>query len=362
MKINSANERIKHRYFGYLEEAKQLNVHSVDAVAKAVSRFELYTKQRDFKTFHSEQAVAFKKHLAGQLNARTGEKLSKPTIYTTLNILKAFFFWLAGQPGYKKLQYTDSEFFNLSLKDTAIAKAKREPRVPTLEQVHTVIACMPTGSKIELRDRALLAFLLLTGSRVDAVASMRLKHVDLIEGVVHHDAREVRTKYSKSFPTYFFQVGDDIRKIVEDWIGYLQSELGFSPNDPLFPKSRSGMKPNGELGIIGLAREGWSTTAPIRSILKQAFQAAGLPYFNPHSFRKTLIRLSMERCSGADQFKAWSQNIGHDDVMTSFKSYGDLPSHRQRELIQAAVASSADDRLALELGRKMLAAARNGDG
>lgn len=88
MKTNAANERIKHEYFAYLEEAKQLSAQSVDAVAKAIDRFETYTGRRDFKQFHRQQAVAFKKHMAEQHNRRTGERLSKATIYSTLAALK----------------------------------------------------------------------------------------------------------------------------------------------------------------------------------------------------------------------------------------------------------------------------------
>jgi hypothetical protein len=36
----------------------------VDAAAKALNRFEVYTKYKDFKAFHYERAVGFKKHLA----------------------------------------------------------------------------------------------------------------------------------------------------------------------------------------------------------------------------------------------------------------------------------------------------------
>ena len=43
---------------------------------------------------------------------------------------------------------------------------------------------------------------------------MKLKHVDLAAGAVYQDAREVKTKFSKSFTTFFFPVGDDIRQIV----------------------------------------------------------------------------------------------------------------------------------------------------
>ena len=49
---------------------------------------------------------------------------------------------------------------------------------------------MPAGSEIERRDRALVAFTLLTGARDSAIASMKMKHVDLIKGCVHQDARE----------------------------------------------------------------------------------------------------------------------------------------------------------------------------
>jgi len=67
-----------------------------------------------------------------------------------------------------------------------------------LEQVKHVIGTMPAGSEIERRDRALVAFTLLTGARDSAIASMKLKHVDLREGCVHQDAPEMKTKFSKN--------------------------------------------------------------------------------------------------------------------------------------------------------------------
>ncbi len=75
--------------------------------------------------------------------------------------MRAFFFWLAGRPGYKaRLQYSDADYFNLSDKDVRIATAQRERKAPTLEQVKHVIAAMPEGNEIERRNRALVAFVL----------------------------------------------------------------------------------------------------------------------------------------------------------------------------------------------------------
>ncbi len=46
---NPNNERIKRRYFAYLKEAKRQSEPTVDGIAKALDRFEIDTKHRDFK-------------------------------------------------------------------------------------------------------------------------------------------------------------------------------------------------------------------------------------------------------------------------------------------------------------------------
>jgi len=73
-----------------------------------------------------------------------------------------------------------------------VARARREQRVPTLEQIRHVLATMPTGSEIERRNRALIAFTLLTGARDGAIASLKLKHIDITEGKLDQDAFEPR--------------------------------------------------------------------------------------------------------------------------------------------------------------------------
>ena len=72
-----------------------------------------------------------------------------------------------------------------------------------------------------------------------------------------------------------------------------------------------------------LDRKHWSNATPIRTIFRKAFVDAGLSYFNTHSFRNTLVRLGEEVCKTPEQFKAWSQNLGHEKVLTTFLSYGE---------------------------------------
>ena len=332
---NANNERIKRQYFIFLKEARRQNEATVDAVAMAISRFESYTKYRDFKAFHFEQAVGFKNHLAQQTNQQTGKKLSKATLNSTLRQLKAFFQWLAMQSGYKsRLNYTDMEYFNLSEKEVRIATARRKTAVPTLEQVKHVIETMPNDSDIERRNCALIAFTLLTGARDSAIASMKLKHVDLMANSVFQDAREVKTKFSKTFTTYFFPVGDDIQQIVVDWVRYLKEELLWGNDDPLFPKTNVITGEDRIFKASGLKKEHWSTASPIRTIFRAAFESADLPYFNPHSFRNMLAVFGEKTCQTPEEFKSWSQNLGHEGVMTTFFSYGEVQQHRQGEIFQ----------------------------
>lgn len=341
-KHNPTNERIKRQYFKYLKEARRYSETTVDAVANALSRFEEYTGCRDFKAFRTEQAVGFKRRLAKQKGQRSGKVLSKATLYATLSHLKRFFQWLAGQPGYKsRLQYSGAEYFNLSDKETRVATARRSRPVPTLEQVKHAIGTMPSECEIQMRDRTVLAFTLLTGARDGAIVSLKLKHVDLSTNSVFQDAREVRTKYSKSFKTFFFPVGDDIQQIVVDWVKYLQEVKLWGNDDPLFPATHVARGADQVFAVAGLKRAHWSNASPIRRIFGNAFRGANLPYFNPHSLRSTLTRLGETICKTPEDFKAWSQNLGHERVLTTFSSYGEVPSWKQREIIRS-LASTED--------------------
>jgi len=335
-KANAQNTRIKREYFHYLKEARRRDEQSIDQVAKALARFEEATGHKDFKRFHREQAVAFKRRLDTEKNARTGIPLARATVHSTLSALREFFIWLAGQPTYKsKIAYADADYFNLSEKDVRIAKATREKPVPTLDQVHHVLATMPALTDLEKRNRALMALALLTGARGAALMTLKLKHIDLEQGCVHQDAREVRTKNSKTFTTWFCPVGGDALQIVTDWCEHLRTQMHWGDDDPLFPKTKMGLDASGGFQADGFTREHWSGTGAIRAIYQRAFAAARLPYFNPHCFRDTLTQLGERICTTPEQFKAWSQNVGHERVLTTFTSYGKVPAARQAELIRA---------------------------
>jgi site-specific recombinase XerD len=99
---------------------------------------------------------------------------------------------------------------------------------------------MPHSTDVEKRDRALVACILLTGARVMAVTTLKLKHVRADRLGIDQRAEEVRTKFSRSYTTVFFPVGDDIREIFFDYVDYLRHELKLNGEDPLLPLHRTG--------------------------------------------------------------------------------------------------------------------------
>lgn len=355
-KHNPENERIKHRYAGYLREAGRKSEPSIDKALAAISTFETYTRYKPFTSFHIRQAMGFKQHLTQRRNARTGQPLSAATMHSTQSALKAFFTWLAYQPGFRRrIRIPDADYFNISDKEKAIATAKRDQPVPTVAQILHVLRSMPSATDIERRDRALIAFTLLSGARDNAIASMKLKHVNLDAQTVFQDARQVRTKNSKTFTSWFFPVGNEVREIVEDWIRFLRDEKLWSEEDPLFPTTNVAVGGQRKFEAAGLTRTHWSTAARIRKIFRQAFEAAGLPYFNPHSFRNTLVVLGEKLCKTPEQFKAWSQNLGHEHVLTTLQNYGTVEPRRQGEIMEQLGAPADDQDEVLAQIRKLVA-------
>jgi len=60
-----------------------------------------------------------------------------------------------------------------------------------------------------------------------------------------------------------------------------------------------------------------------------------MPEYTPHSFRKTLGLLLNEKCKTPEQMKAWSLNMGHDNMATTINAYMPISYERQGELMKA---------------------------
>lgn len=330
---NEKNERIKRQFLNYRKYARQLSEKTLDREIAALERFDVWNGRKDFSRFHIEWAMGFRDHLATAKGA-TGKPLGKSTTRAILATLREFVLWLSQQEGFRsRIKPKDSDYFNLSRRDEAEARAAPARPAPSINQAKRTLALMLEDSPRGLRDKAIFSLLCLTGIRVAALTSLRIKHVDLSEKSVTQNPREVATKFGKSIDTFFAKDFEDAEAVLAKWISHLDEVMLFGPDDPLFPATAIEAQSNTGFKATGFARHPWKTTEPVRKIVNEAFSQAGQPTYGPHAFRHMLARHAANNATSVAEFVANSQNLGHTDVLTTLRSYGQISRERQRELI-----------------------------
>ncbi|NSX57057.1 tyrosine-type recombinase/integrase, partial [Parasulfitobacter algicola] len=332
-KYNAENERLKRRYEQYMREAKGQDEKSIDKVRAALVKFEESTKYRAFKSFHIEQARQFKVALSRAKTAR-GKPLSLTTTDATLRLVKGFFHWLAGQQGFKKVvTYADVEYFNNNRNDARAAHTQRLVQFPSTQAAYHAFQGMPERTELERRDKAIFAFLMITGARVGAVSSLRLKHINLVGGFVYQDGREVRTKGRKTITTWFFPMHPDYLAYFTDWMMFLSNDKMFGQEDALFPKPERRLV-NGKFTFDSLSRDIYANGAKVNEVFRDAFVKVQMYPYGAHSVRKTLGHELSDRNLPLATQKAWSQNMGHENFTTTASSYLPVSHQQQGELIK----------------------------
>jgi site-specific recombinase XerD len=198
---NEKNERLKRRFLEYRKFARQLSEKTLDREIAALERFDVWNGRKDFARFHIEQAMGLE-----QSKTKAGKPLGKSTMRSVLATLREFVLWLSQQDGFRsRIKAADADYFNLSRRDEAEARAAPPRPAPSINQAKRALALMPSTTPQQKRDKAVFALLCLTGVRVAALVSLKTKHIDLTEQSVTQNPREVATKFGKVIDTFFCQ-------------------------------------------------------------------------------------------------------------------------------------------------------------
>ncbi len=332
-KPNENNERTKRDFLTYRKHSKQVSEKTLDREIAALERFDIWNARKDFVKFHIDWAVGFRAYLE-KAKAQTGKPLAKSTTRAIMATLREFFLWLSQQDGFRRrIKARDANYFRLSLRDEAEARAAPERPAPSTHQARRALEMMPSTTPREMRDKAIFALLCLTGIRVAALTSLKIKHVDLSEKSVSQNPREVATKFGKKIDTFFAKGFDEAETTLTNWLACLDEVVLYSPDDPLFPATALIADASAGFTAVGFTRTHWKTTEPVRKIVNSAFDNAGLPAFGPHAFRHMLARHAAKTCTSVAELVATSQNLGHTDVLTTLRSYGQINREDQRRLI-----------------------------
>lgn len=219
------------------------------------------------------------------------------------------------------------------------AKATGLVAWPSKEHVVALADSIECKAEVDMRDRALISFLLLSGMRDMAVASLPLGCFDPNKlEVRQYPELGVQTKFHKKLITHLFVFDDRLLSHVLDWAKYLTDEKGFSSKDPFFPWNKvvRGCQ-SGNFESTEVEPKFWAGAGPIRRILKDRSEAAGLPYYKPHAFRHAAAQLALRQRTSPEEWRVVSQNLGHESPVTTDTSYAKQSPERVK-----AVMSSID--------------------
>jgi integrase/recombinase XerD len=328
IKFHPENERIKHKYFDRVIHRFGKDKKTLKKIISAIFVFEEFSNFSDFKLFTYENSKEFQKYLLKKYCS------SMQMANRTMVYVREFFLWLKDQDGYKKIKYDDIQALQLSLKDREKAKTSKPKAYLDAEKWQNLILNLKPENDIELRGRAMLACLLLTGARVEALISFRIGDFNLEHNYVFQDARHVNTKFSSSHKTNLWKFKPEISQILQDWIKTLRAEHGFNDDDPLFPKIHITTNDSFQFEQDGFIKEPIKSTTIVRKELAKQLQSANLGHYTPHTIRNSLIALFMGFDLTPEQLKAVSQNMSHKNLETTVNSYYAVHEYRQDKIIE----------------------------
>ena len=319
------NEQRKREFFEHLKGAEGFSKDSINKFAEAIGQWQTFSNDEDFAAFNKSKATAFADWLHTRESKTESGQLALVTQYNYLRRLKRFFKWLAEQSGYRnKVLKNDVDFLRLSKKDARIARSGTTKTMPTFEEFKTIIESIEVNNEIDRRDRALICFALITGCRISAIVSLKMKSFDKEKKLIDQNPGDgVLTKASKRILTTFFPIKWDVpERHFMEWYEHLQAR-GFQPDYPIFPATLTGPSANkNNYSKESVGTEFWSGAGGARKIFEKRCIHAGVPYFHPHQFRHLVVNIMSKTRLTEEEKRAISLNLGHEDVGTTFGAYG----------------------------------------
>lgn len=312
MNTKMKNELIKRQYFCWMTDANGCCENTATIAKNALLSFEEFTEDADYGTVNKNTLIEFKNWFLRR--TVRGKPITLATNNTYLRHLRKFFTWLCLQKGYRgKITPETISYLNLNNNQKQEALQHTPTRYPNLQYVMSLVNTIKVKSEIDLMERALICFALISGARIQSMATLRFGCFDENTLIVDlNPSKGVKTKKSKHIVTKLLIFDDKLLEYFLGWYHHLKKK-GYKSDDPLFPRHKR-QKDNNNLCFgepVEVEPFFWKGLNRIRAIFEQRSQNAGLPYFHPHTFRHLHLALALQACSNEEEKAAVCQNIGH---------------------------------------------------
>jgi integrase/recombinase XerC len=266
---------------GFLRTLTQRNAsaHTIKAYRTDLAEFVIFVGPEELRTMDHLLIRAF----LGQLYERG---LSKASVARALSSVRSFFKWMGRE------RMIES---NPALLVAAPKLPKRLPRVPTMEEMNSVLdAKMPEETAFPERDRLILELLYGCGIRNSELTGVNLDDIRQRQGLIL-----VRGKGKKQRLVPF---GDSAQIALRDYLPHRIQAL--ERNQRM-----------GETALLINLRGSRLTTRSVGRIVKSIAVAGGLPReVHPHTLRHAFGTHMLEE--GAD-LRAIQELLGHERLSTT---------------------------------------------
>ena len=329
------NVEIIRKYFIHLRKGIGYKQSTTDSKIRDVIEYERYLNGLDFRKLTEQIAIDYQNSLREK--KWHGKEISLKTIGQKLSAIMEFYNWLRLQPGYKsKVHEPSIIYFGLPLGEQNAIKTQENLKLfPNIEHVMKLIESIKGESEVAMRDRALISLLLLTGLRVKSITTLELEDFDIETlRITLNPLKHSLPKKSKALIVRLLVFDKKLLGHFLDWVDYLKNVKIFTPSNPIFPSTQLRFKTGTNSFIaIDVNDKRWESTSAINKILKDRSAEAGLKYYNPHSYRDTIINLCKRRGLDYEEQSAVSLNLGHKTLFITEANYGDMKPTTRLEML-----------------------------
>ncbi len=261
----------------FLASLRQRNasVHTLKAYRGDLEAFSAYIGQRDLKAVDHVAIRGFLSHLYDK-------GLGKTSVARSLAALRSLYRWMAQEGMVQQ---------NPAALVSTPKLPKKLPRVPTIEEMNTVLDCkMPEAASFPERDHLLFELLYGCGIRNSELVGINLDDIRL-----SNEAILIRGKGKKE---RYVPFGDSVKSALAAYLPVRQKLL--RKNLP---------------ALLVNQRGGRLTTRSVGRIIKKVAVAKGLsPDVHPHTLRHAFGTHMLEE--GAD-LRAIQEMLGHERLSTT---------------------------------------------
>ena len=258
-------------------EHRNASKHTIKAYSGDLENFALYAGSRDWKNIDH---VAIR----GFLSQLYEKGLDKTSVARSLAAVRSLYRWLAQEGVVEQ---------NPAALVTTPKLPKKLPRVPTIEEMNTVLdGKMPDAAAFPERDRLILELLYGCGIRNSELTGIKLDDIRLSA-----EAILIRGKGKKE---RYVPFGESVRVALAAYLPVRQRLLGGKKNTS---------------ALLINQRGGPLTTRSVGRIVKKIAVAKGLsPDVHPHTLRHAFGTHMLEE--GAD-LRAIQEMLGHERLSTT---------------------------------------------